>query len=128
MVTIRQKYDALKAFLVPGIANLTDDEIILARSACEQLIAAIPEVQLSFELEDYRRTFLNQIKIIKRQLDDLAVPTYTAEIWAVENTSLYALALDYLGNALRWVDIAKLNNIKTDPFLTVAMLVKMPRK
>ena len=124
-VTIRQKYDGLKSFLLPGVYNLTKDELILAKAACTDLIRYIPEVVLTYDLEDYRRTLFNQVKIIQRQLNEIDTPTFVSEIYYPEDSNLYQIALDNLDDALRWSELADLNGLK-EPYLTEMTLVKIP--
>jgi hypothetical protein len=126
-VTIRQKYDGLKAFLMEGVFNLTTDEIRLCRKACADLLKALPRVTLDEEFEDDRRTMTAQIRIIQRQLEELQTPTFTAEVWVPAWSNLYQLALEHLGDALRWNELAELNDID-EPYLEEMTLLRMPVK
>lgn len=126
-VSIRQKYDGLKAFLLPGVYNLSKDEIRLAKRACEDILAALPQVTLSFDLEDERRILTNQIKIILRELEEILLPSFVTEVSVTQNCNLYQLSLEHLGDALRWTELAELNALE-EPFLTDAQVLKLPVK
>lgn len=126
-VTIREKYEALKKFLLPGIFNLTPEDAYIAKKACDDLLAAIPKVSVTFDLEDDKQILINQIKIILRVIVNYNIPTYTTEVFYMAGENLYQIALDNLGDALRWSELARLNNM-VEPYLTRDMIVKLPVK
>ena len=51
-----------------------------------------------------------------------AVP---AQIVRVSNTTLYHLAATYLGDAMRWTDLARLNN-RVDPWIVALTEISIP--
>lgn len=127
MATIVETYEELKSFLLPGIYNLTNDDLNYALKLLSGLLQALDEVVVPFDVENERRIFINQLKIIQKELIDLANPIDPRTVMGVENMNLYRIALDELGDALRWAEILQLNNL-SDPFLKAANELKLPTR
>lgn len=127
MATIQEAYDELKTFLLPGVYNLTNDDLNYALGLLKGLIAAVSDVVVSFDLEDDRRVFLSQLKIIQKELQDVAEPLDPVTVMGVQNMNLYRIALDHLEDPLRWSEILELNGL-TDPFLTASGELKLPTR
>jgi len=127
MATIVETYEEIKRFLLPGVYNLTPTDVTYVLQLLTSLIRAVDGVSVSFDLEDDKRVFLSQLKIIQKELQDLSEPIDPKTVIAVQNTNLFRLALTELGDALRWTEILELNKL-TDPFLASSSELKLPTR